>query len=294
MIPWLGDCLIGDGVLGGVAILLLPSLRFAGLRGCSGDHAAMTSGSRMDVMSESELRRCFFFGKGIVLVGVPSPMLLSVEICRCALPGRGLGSSCVIEAEVAGLSRDTGLNGGSIRLSVSVDLDLPKEAFERLDGWERPSPGLLAFLLRVRHIEATFDSDSFLLFSRLRVPRPNLLFRDDAFELRDPVLIDRVLVQDPVADRVLPSRSICVEGSCSLSAIASIQVCILLTVKQTVIIIDQTIKKRDVFMRIAVKYQSFSEAGNESTAISVISRGVEETLIGISTRKKALLGYSIL
>lgn len=63
MMLWLGDCLTEDGVLGGVAILLFISRRFAGLRGCSGDHAAMTSGSRMDVMSERELRRCFFFGK---------------------------------------------------------------------------------------------------------------------------------------------------------------------------------------------------------------------------------------
>lgn len=96
----------------------------------------MTSGSRMDVMSESELRRCFFLDREVILVGVPSPMLLSVEVFRCALPGRGLGSFCVVEPEVIGLSRDTGLNGGSIRLSVSVDLDLPKEALERLGGWE--------------------------------------------------------------------------------------------------------------------------------------------------------------
>lgn len=223
--------MIGDCVLGGVAILLLLSLSVAGLRGCSGDHAAMTSGSRMDVISESELRRCLFFGKGVVLAGVPSPMLLSVEVFRCALPGRGLGSSWVIEPEVVGLSRDTGLDGGSIRLSVSVDLDLPREALERLVEWKWPSPGLLAFLLRVRHIDATFDSDSFLLFSRLKVPSPNLLFRDDALELRDPVLIDRVLVKEPVADLVLPSWSSCLEGSCVLSAIASTQRCILLTIE---------------------------------------------------------------
>ena len=176
----------------------------------------MTSGSRIDVKSESELRRCFFFGKGVFLVGVPSPMLLKVEVFRCALPGRNLGSSCVMEPEVVGLSRETGLNGGSIRLSVSVDLDLPKEALERLGSWVWPSPGLLAFLLRVRHIDATFDSDSFLLFSRLNVPSPNFLFKDDAFELRDPVLMDRVLVKEPVADLVLPSWSSCLEGSCLL------------------------------------------------------------------------------
>ena len=126
--------MIGEEVLGGVAILLLLSLKFAGLRGCSGDHAAMTSGSLIEVMSESELRRCFFFGKGADLVGVPSPMLLSVETFGCALPGRGLGSFGASEPEVVGLSRDTGLNGGSIRLSVSVDLDLPNETLERLGG----------------------------------------------------------------------------------------------------------------------------------------------------------------
>ena len=196
----MGEGLIEDGVFGGVAILLLLAPKFPGLRGCSGDHAPMTSGSRMEVMSERELRRCFFFGKGVVLVGVPSPMLLSAEKFRCALPGRGLGSFGVIEPEVVGLSRDTGLSGGSIRLSVSVDLDLPKEALERFGGWDCTSPGLLAFLLKVRQIDATFDSDSFLLFSRLKVPSPNLFFRDEAFELRDPVLIDRALDKESVAD----------------------------------------------------------------------------------------------
>ena len=192
----------------------------------------------MDVISERELRRCFFFGKGVVLVGVPSPMLLRAETFRCALPGRGLGSFGVIESEVVGLSRDTGRNGGSIRLSVSIDLDLPKEALERLGGSECPSPGLRAFLLRERQIDATFDSDSFLLFSRLNVPSPNLFFRDEAFELRDPVLIDRVLVKEPVADGVFPSWSSCAEGTCILSAIAKIQFFIRLTIKQAVIIVN--------------------------------------------------------
>ena len=47
-------------------------------------------------------------------------------------------------------------------------------------------------------------------------------------------------------------------------------------------------------MRIAVKYQSFSEASNESTAIPVVSGGIEETLILISMRNEALSRYSIL
>ena len=91
----------------------------------------------MDVMSDSELRRCFFFDKGVIWDAVPSPMLTKVEGLRCALPGRGLAASfCVIKPDVVGLSRDAGLDGGSIRLSVSVDLDLTREALERLVGWE--------------------------------------------------------------------------------------------------------------------------------------------------------------
>ena len=43
-------------------------------------------------------------------------------------------------------------------------------------------------------------------------------------------------------------------------------------------------------MRIAVKYQGFSETGNESTAISVTPRSVKETLVLVSTRKEALPG----
>lgn len=86
-------------------------------------------------------------------------------------------------------------------------------------------------MLRVRQIDATFDSDSFLLFSRLKFPSPNLFLRDDAFELRDPVLIDRVLVKEPVADLVLPSWPKCPEGSCVMLAIARIRLLILLTTK---------------------------------------------------------------
>ncbi len=248
----------------------------------------------MDVMSDNELRRCFFFGKEMALIGVPSPMLLSVEVFRCALPGRALGSFGVIGPEVVGLSRDTGLNGGSIRLSVSVDLDLPREALERLGGWEWPSPGLLAFLLRVRHIDATFDSDSLLLVSRLKVPSPNFFFNDDALELREPVLIDRVLVREPVADLVLPSWSSRPEWSCELSVNAGEWLFVQLTIEEIVIIINQTVKKRDILMWIAVKYQCFSETSNKSAAISVISRGVKETWTMISTRKEALSRFYIL
>lgn len=75
---------------------------------------------------------------------------------------------------------------------------------------------------------------------------------------------------------------------------ASIRLYILLTVKQTVVIIDQTVKKRNVIMGIAIKYQSFSKAGNESTTISVVSRGVKETLTMVSLRKEVLSGYNVL
>ena len=126
-------------------------------------------------------------------------------VLRCALPGRDLGSSCDAKPEVVGQSRETGRRGGSIRVSTSVDLDLAREAFDRLGGPELLSPGLFVFLLRVRQIEATFDSESCLLFSRLKVLNPNFFRNDDAFELNEPVLKDRVLVKEPVADPVLLS-----------------------------------------------------------------------------------------
>lgn len=145
--------------------------------------------------SERELRR-FFFGKIGSLFGVFSPMLLNMLMLRCELPGRGLGSS--EELEVIGRSLESGRDGGSTRPSESVDLDLTREAFDRLGGWGWLSPGLLAFLLNVRQIDATFDSDSFLLFSRLKVPNPNFLRREDVFEFIDPLFIDRVLFKEPV------------------------------------------------------------------------------------------------
>lgn len=160
------------------------------LRGCKGYHADTVVGSRRDVKSESELRR-FFLGKGGGLDGVFSPILLSVLVLRWELPGQDLGSS--EEPEVVGRSLEAGREGGSIRLSESVDLDLTRETFGIL-----LLPGLFAFLLNVRQIDATFDSGSFLLFSRLKVLKPNRFRSDDAFELIDPVLKDRVLDNEPV------------------------------------------------------------------------------------------------
>ena len=193
---------------------ILALFTLIGLRGCNGDHAVAGSGWR-DKISESELRR-FFLGSIAGFVGVFSPMLLRVDVVKCELPGRDLGSSSGAEPEVVGLSREIGLKGGSIRPSISVDRDLTKlgpEALERLGGCECLSPGLFAFLLNVRHMDATFDSDSFLLFSRVKVPKPNFLRNDEVFELIDPVLNERVRDKDPVAEVVLPSVSTVVASS---------------------------------------------------------------------------------
>jgi hypothetical protein len=45
-------------------------------------------------------------------------------------------------------------------------------------------------LLKVRQTELTLDSESILLFSLLRVLKPNLLRKEEALELMDPVLVD--------------------------------------------------------------------------------------------------------
>jgi len=108
-----------------------------------------------------------------------------------------------------GLSREPGRKGGSIRMSVSVDLDRSKDdAFDRLPVWDEVSPVFFVFLLRVRHTEATLDSVSNLLFSRLKLPNPNLLRSEDALELREPVLKDLVRFNEsPAAFAVVSSST---------------------------------------------------------------------------------------
>jgi hypothetical protein len=49
---------------------------------------------------------------------------------------------------------------------------------------------LRAVLLKVRQTDPTFDSPSILLFSLLRLLKPNLLRKEEALELIDPVLTD--------------------------------------------------------------------------------------------------------
>ena len=64
-------------------------------------------------------------------------------------------------------------------------------------------------MLIVLHMDATLDSDSFLLFSRLKPPpKPNFLRSEDVFELNDPVLKDRDLVKELVAEPELAGLSI--------------------------------------------------------------------------------------
>ncbi len=58
--------------------------------------------------------------------------MLRVEKLRCELAGRELYPSEVEGLGSGGRSRETGLDGGSMRLSVSVDLDLTNDAFEKL------------------------------------------------------------------------------------------------------------------------------------------------------------------
>jgi hypothetical protein len=89
---------------------------------------------------------------------------------------------------------------------MSVDLDRTRDNLERLAGCGRLSPALVV-LLRVRHTEATLDSDSDLLFSRLKVPNPNFLRREDALELQEPVLTERSSLSELEVDvdALLPS-----------------------------------------------------------------------------------------
>lgn len=128
-------------------------------------------------------------------MGVPSPIVLMIDMFRCELVGREIDVSLGDALGGVGLSRDVGRIGGSIRTSRSVDFERNKEPFERLAGCCWLSPGDLAFLLNVRHTEATFDSGSDLLFSRLNPPNPNRFLSDEAFELQDPVLLDRSFLE---------------------------------------------------------------------------------------------------
>lgn len=131
--------------------------------------------------SDNELR-LFFLGKALNASLEFSPIVIKLLKVLCALPGLERGSSSDVLAD-PGRSREPGREGSGLRTSLSVDLDRDRNAFDKLDGWES-SPD--AFLLKLRHIWPTLDSDSLLLFSRVKVPKPSLLRSDEPLELQDP------------------------------------------------------------------------------------------------------------
>lgn len=147
-------------------------------------------------------------------------MLLSVDGLVWPLPGRARVSSGPKATRVFGRSLELGRAGPPPRTSMSVDFDRRRDAFDRLGGWDSPSLGCFVVLLRVRHTEPTLESDSSLLFSRLGVPNPNFFRREEAFELREPVLIDRARLSESVAESdVVPADLVGAE-SMHMSALA--------------------------------------------------------------------------
>ena len=97
------------------------------------------------------------------MLGAASPIVLSVVKLRCELPGRERYSSEADGLGRGGKSLETGRDGGSMRLSVSIDRDLTRDVFGRLAGWDPESLATFEFLLSVRHTEATFESVSLLV-----------------------------------------------------------------------------------------------------------------------------------
>ena len=70
-------------------------------------------------------------------------------------------------------------------------MDRTSDTFDELAEFNSPRWVLLrAVLLKVRQTDPTFDSESILLFSLLRLLNPNLFRKEEALELMDPVLTD--------------------------------------------------------------------------------------------------------
>lgn len=91
-------------------------------------------GSFSGFRSDNELLR-FFFDRTAGLLGVASPIVLSVVKLRCELPGRERYSSEADGLGRGGKSLETGREGGSMRVSVSIDRDLTRDVFGRLADW---------------------------------------------------------------------------------------------------------------------------------------------------------------
>ena len=116
-----------------------------------------------------------------------------VERVLCALPGLDGEPSLESWPEEIGRSEDPGRGGRALRMSLSVDLERERKDLPRLDGCELLS-GVprLGLLPHERQTEFDLESSSFLLFSRLRVPKPNRFRNDDALELKEPVFTERI------------------------------------------------------------------------------------------------------
>ena len=129
-------------------------------------------------------------------------MVDKAERALCALPGLDGEPSFDRWLEEIGRSEELGRGGRALRMSLSVDLERERNDLLRLDGCELLSGvSRLLLLPHERHTECNLESSSFLLFSRLRVPKPNLFRKEDAFELREPVLTDRIRPIDALGDR---------------------------------------------------------------------------------------------
>lgn len=80
-----------------------------------------------------------------------------------------------------------------------------REIFDMVPPCCSTSLVALAVLLNVLQTYPTLDSVSLLLFSRLKVPNPKRLRKEDVLELKEPVLVDRVReVIEPFIDAVSP------------------------------------------------------------------------------------------
>ena len=98
-----------------------------------------------------------------------------------------------------------------MRGSVSVEWDRIRDgpdALDMLDGCEWLSVGSLELLLRVRHMDATLDSGSFLLYSRVIALKPNFFRNEDVFEFTEPELPDRVRFKEFVPDLEMLSSKV--------------------------------------------------------------------------------------
>jgi hypothetical protein len=129
--------------------------------------------------SDRELRRFFLDDLGVSFFssgGGEAPMVLSLDDCVCELEGR---SSNV--PKIVGLSRDIG------RLGESMDLDLPREPFDRLEFICSPVAVFRDDLLSVRHTEGRGSESPLWLFCRSSVSA-NLFRSEDVFDVRDPAV----------------------------------------------------------------------------------------------------------